>query len=100
MSNAYVVVLYGLLNLNLKLSSAKLSHFSDILRAFGAILYLLEPKGERSGKSVGLFYCLILSGSSYTGKVYLEKMDPSNLWKNKATLSLPCLCLCSTRIIP
>ncbi len=29
----------------MKLSSTKLSHFSNIIRAFGAIFYLLEPKG-------------------------------------------------------
>jgi hypothetical protein len=31
--------------LSLKISSAKLFHFSDIWRAFGAIMYLLEQKG-------------------------------------------------------
>jgi hypothetical protein len=66
-------------------------------RTLGAILYLLELKGERGGRSVALFYCLILSASSYTGKVYLEKMDPSNLWKNKATLSLFSSFVCAQR---
>ncbi len=45
MSSAYAVVLYRLLYLNLKLSSANLSHFSYNSQASGAIMYLLEPKG-------------------------------------------------------
>jgi hypothetical protein len=44
LSNAFVVVLL-LLYLILKLSSAKLSHFNDIYKAFGRITFLLEPKG-------------------------------------------------------
>jgi hypothetical protein len=32
-----------------------------MLWAFGAIMYLLEPKGGEGGRSMGLFYCLILS---------------------------------------
>jgi hypothetical protein len=44
-----------LLYLNLKLSSAKLSN------AFGAIMYLVEPKGGEGGRSLGFFYCLNLS---------------------------------------
>ncbi len=58
----YVVVPYQLLYLNLKLSSAKLSHFRDIRRAFGAIMFLLEPKWGESGWSLGLFCCWILYG--------------------------------------
>jgi hypothetical protein len=45
-----IVEPYRLLYVNLKLSSGKLSYSSDIWQAFGAIMYLLEPK------SVGLFY--------------------------------------------
>ncbi len=50
---------YRLIFLNFKLSSAKLSRFSDIWQAFGAIMYLLVPKG--GWRSLGLFSCLILS---------------------------------------
>jgi hypothetical protein len=35
----------------MKLSSTNLSHFSNIIRAFGAIFYLLEPKREGGLKS-------------------------------------------------
>jgi hypothetical protein len=54
MSSAYVVVLYRRFYLNLKLSSAKLSYFCDSRRdgLFGAIVYLLEPKGGGGGRSV------------------------------------------------
>jgi hypothetical protein len=47
------------------ISKANFSHFSDICPAFGAIMYLWEPKGGRDGRSVGLFYCLILAGLWY-----------------------------------
>ncbi len=53
--------IYRMFYLNLKLSPAKLSHFSDTCWAFVAITYLLEPKGGRGWGSVGLFYYLILS---------------------------------------
>jgi hypothetical protein len=56
------VVLYRLLYLNFKLTSAKLSHFGDISQAFGTIV---ELKGGGVGRSMGLFYCLILSGASH-----------------------------------
>ncbi len=62
MSSAFVAVSYRLFNLNLKLSSEKLSHFSNIWRTCGTIMYLLNPKRGGSERSVGLFYCLILSG--------------------------------------
>jgi hypothetical protein len=61
MSSGYVVVLYQLLYLDLKFSSAQLSHFNNILWDFGELMFLLEPNGEGRGRSVGLFYCLILS---------------------------------------
>ncbi len=61
LSSANVVVSYLLLCLNLKLSAAKLLNFSGIWRAIDTIMYLLKQKGEGGGKSVGLFYCLILS---------------------------------------
>jgi hypothetical protein len=44
MSSAYAVVLHRLLYLNLKFSSANLSHFSYNSQASGAIMYLLEPR--------------------------------------------------------
>ncbi len=56
---------YQLLFLYLKLSPGKHFHFSDIRQASGAIMYLLEPKGGGGGMSVGLFYCLILSETSF-----------------------------------
>ncbi len=40
----YVIVPYGLLRLNLKLLSRKLSHFSEIWQTSGALLVFLEPK--------------------------------------------------------
>ncbi len=52
---------YWLLYLNLKLCSAKVYHFSDILQAFYAVMYLWEPKKGGGGRSVGLLYCLLLS---------------------------------------
>ncbi len=64
MFSAYVVVyiLYRLLYLNLKLSSAQLPHISIIRRVFSTVIYLLEPKGGgEDGRSVGLFYYFILS---------------------------------------
>jgi hypothetical protein len=64
---------YRLLYVNLKLSSAKLSHFSNIWKAFGAIMFLLEPK-EGDGRSVGLFYCFILSVTVYS-TVYIHYMS-------------------------
>jgi hypothetical protein len=45
----YVVVPYHLLYLDLKLLSARLFHFSIISQRFGAIMYLLEPKGKGGG---------------------------------------------------
>ena len=51
----YVFVRYRLLFLNLKLSSSKLSHFSDIGLAFGAIMYLLESMGG-GGKGAWDFF--------------------------------------------
>ncbi len=46
--------------LNLKLSSRKLSHFSDIWRTLGALInFSLGTKMTRLGKAgLGLFYCL------------------------------------------
>ncbi len=43
----------SLLHLNVKLSSSKLSRYSDIWRAFGAIMYLLEPKEGGGRRNVG-----------------------------------------------
>jgi hypothetical protein len=37
-------------------------NFFQILQDFDAIMYLLEPNGGGGVSSVGLFYCLILSG--------------------------------------
>jgi hypothetical protein len=52
----YVVVPYWLLYLNLKLLLAKLSHFSEICRAFDAIMYIsLGVKGRMGGRSVASF---------------------------------------------
>ncbi len=42
-----------LLSLNLKLSFAKFSHFSNIWRVYGAIMYLLEKKGGGGWKERG-----------------------------------------------
>ncbi len=43
--------------------SGQLSYFSDIRRAFGAIMYHLEPKGQRGGGVTWTsFTVLILSG--------------------------------------
>jgi hypothetical protein len=62
------------LNLNLKLSSAKLFRYSDIPRVFGT--YLLEPL-EGGGESYfGLLYCVILSGCTVTN--YLKVMGNEN----------------------
>jgi hypothetical protein len=49
----------------LKLSSAKLSHFSNICHAFGAIMYPLEPKGGRGGGIRGLMLLKPLSSTEY-----------------------------------
>jgi hypothetical protein len=46
----YVVILYRLLHSNLKFSSGKLSHFSDIWWALGALMFLLKPKGQGRGR--------------------------------------------------
>ncbi len=51
---------------------AFISKFIDIRRAFGASMYFLEPKGGVGGRSVGLFYCLILSG----GILLVEQLAP------------------------
>ncbi len=45
----------------LTLSSAHMSYFSDISRAFGEIMYLVETKGGGGERNLGLFYCLNLS---------------------------------------
>jgi hypothetical protein len=52
MSSAYAVIPYRLLTINWKLSSTKLSNFSDARHAFDAIMCLLEPKGVGVEQSV------------------------------------------------
>ncbi len=64
MIRAFVAVPHRLLFLNLKISSRKLSQFTNIWEAFGAVMHLLGPKGRR-GSSVGLLYYFILSVSGY-----------------------------------
>ncbi len=74
------IVPYRLLFLNFKLSSAKLSHFSDIWWAFGAIMCLLEPKTGGGGRRVGHFYCLIIYVVEDTGgtpSIYRKPMGPT-----------------------
>ncbi len=44
--------------------AALLKFDAFISEAFGAKMYLLEPKGGVSGRSLGLFYCLIFYGPS------------------------------------
>ncbi len=43
--------------LNLKLLSGKLSHFSHIWRAFGALMCLLKPKGRGGGGGEAKYKC-------------------------------------------
>jgi hypothetical protein len=45
MSNTYYVASFTLLYFFLRLSFRKLSHFSDIWRAYGALFILFKPKG-------------------------------------------------------
>jgi hypothetical protein len=45
-------------------SSEELSRWSKYDRLLVQLMYLLEPKEGRGGRSVGLFYCLLLSGVS------------------------------------
>jgi hypothetical protein len=45
-TSVYVVVMHRLLYLNLKLSSEKLSYFSDIWRTCESLMFLLEPMGR------------------------------------------------------
>ncbi len=49
-----------------KLSSAKLSHFSDIWSAFCALLFLLEAKGELLGPLLKFEYSKVLSTLSHS----------------------------------
>jgi hypothetical protein len=56
MSRPYIVVSFWLY-LNLKLSSRKLSYFSDIWQAFDALMFLGEPKGQKGEGCMGLLYC-------------------------------------------
>jgi hypothetical protein len=59
MACAYVVVLY--LYFEAYISDAFSFYSSNIWLAFGARMYLLDPKGGGGGRTVGLSYCLILS---------------------------------------
>jgi hypothetical protein len=43
-------------------------------RCFNGSMYLLEPKGGEGGRSVGLFYCLILSGWGYYSHSSSDKL--------------------------
>ncbi len=52
----YVTVPYWLLRLNLKPLSGKISHFSEIWRANGEIMFFLEPKGQGEESCLGLFH--------------------------------------------
>ncbi len=88
MPSAYVVVPYRLLYLILKISSAKLFNLSGIWRPSGAIMYLLEPKGGgggRSGRCLGLFYCLIFSG----GMLFLSCFSHICTWRYFVLASIP-----------
>jgi hypothetical protein len=89
-ARAYVFVPYWLLYLNLKHWSANLSHFSNIWRAFCGILYVLEPKGGGGGRSVGLFYCLILSG--YNCLQWPEKVQTITNQSSNVSWNLKILC--------
>jgi hypothetical protein len=73
LSTPYIVVPYRLLDLYLKLSSLKLSNqFSDIWRAFGAFMFLLEPRDER-GKLRGPLLLWKLSNGYVDLTVHHEK---------------------------
>jgi hypothetical protein len=59
----------------------KASNFSDICQAFGVIIYLLELKGGEGGRSVGLFYCLILF-------VFATTFTKENFFSSKKVVKL------------
>jgi hypothetical protein len=70
MSSAYAVVLYRLLHSNLSFFFGKLLNLSNILQAFGALMFLLEPKG-RSEKDA----C-----SSFTVNIVSERISRLNIF--------------------
>jgi hypothetical protein len=69
---------YRVLCLNLKLLSGQLSHFSHIWRAFGALMFLLKPKGPGGESSMSLFNCFNT----------LVTLAGSNLFKHSSSLHL------------
>jgi hypothetical protein len=73
MSFAYAVVPDWLLQLYLKLSLGKLSHFSAIWQAFGALMFLLEPKG-RGGKAARASFTVNTLSSVSTEKFLHHKV--------------------------
>ena len=85
-SSAYVVVPYRLLFLNLRISSGKLFHFSDIYRDYVELMFVVEPNGGGRESCEGLFYCLnTLQKLAFS---FFFSWAKTHIWKLKKSFKL------------